>query len=466
MAGVDINDAINFTVEDGFPQSVINSISEIFYAMYYAEIEGLSTYDLFELSEEATDAQKDFADAQENYTEAKTEEVQNEAIFEQMEDGFENAEIQVDNAGELTEETIKGLEDQLKILEDIYMISSTQSINDAMSAYDEQIDQALLGVEQAQQAVENTHIAYKEQIDQALLGISQAEEAVSLVNNSYAEQLSQALLGISQAEEAINLTRNSYDEQIKQAQIAIDQANQGLSMTIDSYNEQIKQVELSLSAAQNSKPLIEDAYTEQLNTASIGIENADYLLNELIVKSPVNGVVDEVNVEENNPVSNSNAACVISDYTNMEVTFYVSQEIKDTLSISQEIIVTYDSQKYSGHIFEIDPNMDHQTSLFEIVATVDVSQGTIPNGVSVIVNTDTHKVSEVLTIPYTAVYFEDGKQFVYVDRNGVAEKQYVKTGIFDDSTIVITEGLTPNDNVITTWSSQLRDGTPVKKGGA
>ncbi|ONI40361.1 hypothetical protein AN639_04930 [Candidatus Epulonipiscium fishelsonii] len=466
LAGVDINEAINFTVEDGFPQSVINSIEDIFYAMYYADIKGLSTYDLFTLSEEATDAQADFAEAQENYSEAKTEEVQNEAIFEQLEDGFENAEIQVDNAEELTGESIEGLEEQLKILEEIYMISSTQSINDAVSAYDEQISQALLGVEQAQIAIENTNIAYKEQIEQALLGIKQAEEAVNLTNNGYAEQISQALLGINQAQEAINLTNDSYNEQINKAQLAIDQATQGLTMTKDSYNEQIKQVQISLSAAYNSKPLIEEAYTEQLNSANIGIKNVDYLLNELIVTSPVNGIVDEVNIEENNPISSSNTACVISDYTSMEATFYVSQEIKDTLSIDQEIVVTYDGQKYNGHIIEIDPNMNQQTSLFKIVATVDVSHGTIPNGVSAIINTTTHKISEVLTIPYTAVYFEDGKQFVYVDRNGIAEKQYVKTGLFDDSTIVITEGLTPSDEVITTWSSQLRDGTPVKKGGA
>ncbi|OON98337.1 MAG: hypothetical protein ATN36_00070 [Epulopiscium sp. Nele67-Bin005] len=253
-----------------------------------------------------------------------------------------------------------------------------------------------------------------------------------------------------------------YDKQIAVAQLGIMQAEQALDMVKDSYDEQLRQVQIALSGTQSSAPLIENVYSSQLNMANVAIAQANYVLGELIVASPTNGRVEKIYIEENNPVGNSNAACVIADYSQMEVTFNVSTAVKNTLKTGNNVVVMYGDAQYLGTISEIGAEVVGQTSLFEIKALIDVEYGEIPSGVRAIAYTTTHKANDTITIPYEAVHYERGESFVYVVEEGVARKRIVETGLFNNSTIVITSGLDIDDEIVTTWSSQLRDGAIIR----
>ena len=74
----------------------------------------------------------------------------------------------------------------------------------------------------------------------------------------------------------------------------------------------------------------------------------------------------------------------------------------------------------------------------------------------------TKHADNVMTLPIDAVYHESEKSFVYTYVNGKANKVYVETGLYDDEKIEIISGITTDDQVITTWSSQLRNGSEVK----
>ena len=50
---------------------------------------------------------------------------------------------------------------------------------------------------------------------------------------------------------------------------------------------------------------------------------------------------------------------------------------------------------------------------------------------------------------------------MYTVVDGKAKKTNVTTGLYDIEQIVITEGLTKEDTIITTWSAQLRDGVEI-----
>ena len=46
-------------------------------------------------------------------------------------------------------------------------------------------------------------------------------------------------------------------------------------------------------------------------------------------------------------------------------------------------------------------------------------------------------------------------------QNGEAVRRNVVTGLFDSEKIVISEGLSAGESVITSWTSELKDGTKV-----
>ena len=74
---------------------------------------------------------------------------------------------------------------------------------------------------------------------------------------------------------------------------------------------------------------------------------------------------------------------------------------------------------------------------------------------------DTYRAQDSLLVPYSAIYYENGQSYLYVMKEGVAVKTYVETGIFDEETIVITGGVTKEDDCIVSWSPQLADGVEV-----
>lgn len=51
--------------------------------------------------------------------------------------------------------------------------------------------------------------------------------------------------------------------------------------------------------------------------------------------------------------------------------------------------------------------------------------------------------------------------FVYVYEDGKAIKKDITTGIYDSEYIVVKEGLSSSDNVISTWSNEMYDGAEV-----
>ena len=83
------------------------------------------------------------------------------------------------------------------------------------------------------------------------------------------------------------------------------------------------------------------------------------------------------------------------------------------------------------------------------------------SGSSVKVILETAVATNAITIPLDAVYYEDEQAYIYTDENGIATKKYIKTGIYDEDRIVVTEGLTGSEQVITSWSARLKDGEQV-----
>lgn len=72
-------------------------------------------------------------------------------------------------------------------------------------------------------------------------------------------------------------------------------------------------------------------------------------------------------------------------------------------------------------------------------------------------------VKEVIVIPSESIAVtEDGKQYVYIVDNGVAERKYIETGELYDSGIVVKKGLAKGDHLIISGYHKLTQSTPVE----
>lgn len=70
-----------------------------------------------------------------------------------------------------------------------------------------------------------------------------------------------------------------------------------------------------------------------------------------------------------------------------------------------------------------------------------------------------------MTVPVDAIYYDNGVGNVYVYQDGTVHKVEVEVGLYNTELAEIKSGLTADDLVISTWSSQLYEGSTVNLKG-
>ena len=195
--------------------------------------------------------------------------------------------------------------------------------------------------------------------------------------------------------------------------------------------------------------------------AQVAIESAEYQLDMYTLKAPISGVIEAVNVKEHDFASPNTPAYIISNKEAMTVTFYVSEGVRNTFQTGQKVTVDRNGKLFDGVITEIGSMVDQNTGLFVVKVSVGRPDESMLTGCSVKISADTYSQDNVLLIPYDAVYYDNGQPYVYVAVNGVVVRRDIETGIFDEQTMTVVSGLTTEDQLITSWSANLREGAEV-----
>ena len=195
-----------------------------------------------------------------------------------------------------------------------------------------------------------------------------------------------------------------------------------------------------------------------IDMANLSADSAALALSYYTVKAPVSGVIESKNVEVNGMASSGMPAYTIVNNNTMTVSYYVSEKIKNTCQLGQEIQLERNGKTYNASITEIGSSVDPQAGLFKIKACVAATGDELPSGVTVKITADTYSAQNAVVIPYDAVYYDNSGAYVYLNQENRAVKRYVVTGIFDDENMVIEEGIDLGDEIVTSWSPQLTSG--------
>ncbi len=251
---------------------------------------------------------------------------------------------------------------------------------------------------------------------------------------------------------------DQYEEAIETIQDNIDTAYDSFKQAVTADN--ISNGEILEGQKQASQNTISQAEIG-ISQAQLGIEQAKESLEGYTITASISGVIEAVNLKEHDFATSSNPAFVISNKNTMVATYYVSEDVRNTFSIGQKITLEKDHVIYDGEVIEIGSAVDASTGLFRIKAAVKGDTQNLLSGTKATVTTDTYHEKNAVIIPYDSVYYDGVQPYVYTVVDGKAKRTEVATGLYDIDRIVVTEGLTQDDIIITTWSAQLRDGVEV-----
>ncbi len=320
-------------------------------------------------------------------------------------------------------------------------------------------DQAQIAYVQAKNAYDQNYDDLSDQIDACNANITQLENAIKAASSSVSGgnassvvQMKTQIETLKGTKKQLESSRNSLVAGLQQAESAYNAAKS--SMNIVDRSQALSQGQ----ALEDTKKQL--STSEQL--ANVGVESAELALSYYTVKAPISGTIQSKGVEVNGIAGSSNPAYTIANENMMTVTFQVSEAVKNTLTMGQEVTVERGTTSYAGSITEIGVAVNQQTGLFQIKAAVNADGSELPSGVSVKLTTDTYHTNDgAVLIPYDAVYYDNTGSYVYLSVDGKAVKTYVTTDLFDDTQISVIEGVQPGDTVITSWSPKLMNGVEV-----
>ena len=266
------------------------------------------------------------------------------------------------------------------------------------------------------------------------------------------EELVQLLTNAIQVRNGYTQAQNAYIQNYDKLDEQVDSARKSLITARDTYK--------------NTKGDEEEGITgtvqTQVDLAKISYDNAVKALNEAKVYAPVSGIVSAKNVSVSDMAAPGAPAYVIDQEGSAPmISFNLSEDGANALSVGSPVTVVYNGKEFEAQITELSNAANPQTGLYAAKAQTSEPLGTSRSGGVVKVKASTAKAEDALLLPLDMLEYDENQPFVYVYRDGTAVRVDVTTGISSADEVVILSGLTAEDQIITTWHPDLKDGAAV-----
>lgn len=306
-------------------------------------------------------------------------------------------------------------------------------------------------------------------VDQLSLSEAQADSSgntVSSLNSVYQGWVSQDNSALSAAQAAISQGNKVLGDlnQVQNDQNSLSATQVKIQQSIDSANQTITNDQANLTNAKNAlanaqQPTSTSAQIQAdqaaLDAARASLQSAQESLSEATITAPISGVVAQVNISVGHAPSaaTSTSGDIVLESPN---SFEVSGQISDTqiseVALNQKALITPAGQTtaLAGKVSQITPlaTTTQGVATFPVNVLVTDPSAKLFAGASAQVQIIIKQVSNVLTVPSSAIHTLGSLNFVNVLQNGKSTRKLITVGATSGILTEVTSGLTPNEQVI------------------
>ena len=262
--------------------------------------------------------------------------------------------------------------------------------------------------------------------------------------------------------------------QVRQAQAAVNTAQQQVNtakLTFDNSKQLHEQKVIGDYELQTSQNTYEAALAG-LAQAQAGLATAKEALSYCYVKSPAAGVVGTIPFKKGALVSASNVLTTVSNISQMEVYFSVTEKAAMELQHQQGGIQSLPAVKlqladgsiysHEGKVTKMSGVIDAATGTVQLIALFQNPQKLLKSGGSGTIIIP-RQATQAVIIPQSCVSEVQNKKFVYtVDKDNKVKYTEIKVDPQDDgNNYIVTDGLKPGDKYVTNGITKLNDGMEI-----
>ncbi len=319
--------------------------------------------------------------------------------------------------------------------------------------YAQAYKQALANVEMAEASKLNADAAYR------TVSEGSSEQTKININQSLANAETQ----YKTAEDNYNRQKALYDIGAI-SKVALDSAKTSLDSAKLAYDTQVKSAELNNSVIiprneESAKGGVTQA-NAALKQARVALEIASTNLDNCVVRAPISGYITAKNVTMGQMASPGIELFGIKNSDMADVELNVTDSVISKISEDTKAVISIKSaglNKIKGSVTVVSKAKSDQTGMFTVKVAIPNKDGKIKIGMLADVSLVVDKTKNALAIDSNAVINKNGKNFVYIAKDGKAVKKEVEIGISNGEITEITKGLKEGDKVITDGKEFLSD---------
>ncbi len=309
----------------------------------------------------------------------------------------------------------------------------------------------------------------KSLIDSAKIGLesasgSQSESSITQSKTSLEgtrinyEDAKENLADMKTLYEKGAISKEQYEKSklaFEQAQLAYNAVQKTHSLLID------KIINQNVSLAQNQ---LNQARASE-NAIKAQLDDARKLLDDLDIKSPINGVVAANSAKRGELVSAGIPVFIVSDVNKLSVKISVSENLINSIKVGQKtrvLIKTAKDEPVEGEVANIGPVASNDTLTYPVEILIKDKNEAIKPGMFAEVIFEIEKRDNAIVVPRKSIEVDGDNRFIYVvEPDSTVKRLPILTGIDNGDEIEIKEGLTEAQQIIVKGKEYVKDGQKV-----
>ena len=241
----------------------------------------------------------------------------------------------------------------------------------------------------------------------------------------------------------------------------------------------ISQIDFEKAQDELKNAILQHKHAEQ--DATLNIESLDFdskslgldikrqelLVNELkrqvealTIKSPVNGIVGNLNTDNKTFLSKNQAILTVVDLSHLEVEIDIPESYADDLVIGMDVDIQFEQQAFSARLVTISPEILNN----QVTGRVRFSDKT-PAKLRQNQRLNTRIIleykSDVLQVKRGQFLESSGGRFAYIVSDGIAKKSSIKLGARSLSHVEVMNGLKEGEQIIISGTDMFNDAEQI-----
>ena len=254
-------------------------------------------------------------------------------------------------------------------------------------------------------------------VDLALVTLKAAERELERYRNAFQQGL------VSRQE------HDRREDQLAEAQVRYEHAVQNAKMQAEKLSFELRTSELDVERQRGV------------------VANFERRVDELTVRSPVDGMVGSIAVQQRAAVTPNQPLLTVVDLSVFEIELAVPESYADDLALDMPAEITYGNSKYEGRLTSISPEVRNSQVVGRVRFAGDAPADLRQNQ-RVSVRIVLEEKPDAMVVDRGAFFESGGGRVAYKVDDGVAHRTPIATGASSIAKVEITQGLAEGDQIV------------------